>query len=135
MWDEENQQFTLDHLFEGLEMTRETLADVKKVMVNVTETTLSSGERYNDVSFFIETEQEFYGGSMEFFGSEYHQLIENYYGWERIKGGETSTEFLRGFFDDEMLEFLNVFRPIFLFNERCINITDLLTKDIQIPLK
>lgn len=106
-------QFTLNHLFDVLSDSRETRADVTHFYIDVVNMVRLG---YAHVSMTILTEME------EFNKREWHDLLDAYYPYQKIKKGFTSTEELRGFFDDDMLEFFEEYRPTLLFNDKKLNI-------------
>lgn len=122
-------QFKLDDLFDALETTWETQADVEKVQI-VAKNMLGFS---NEAGLFIETKKELFGGSLETYGGEWAKLVEDFFSIEKIKKGNTSTKELKEFFDKEMIEFFEEYKPKIFFNETEIALNDFLNEDISLP--
>lgn len=114
-------QFTLDHLFDALEESRETRADVRVVSITVEDMVrLRGGANY---SLTVETECELFDYK------EWYTLLQHYYPMGTVKTRDTSMTELRQFFDDDMLEFFEEYRPVLRYNDETLDIDTFLTSD------
>lgn len=113
--------FTLDHLFDALQSHWETQADVQQVEI-VAEDMIRLPNHVCR-NFIIKTKE------WQYDFEEWQKLTARYFTKEKIKSGRTSLSELRAFFDEDMLEFFEEYRPKLLFNDEEIDITEFLTSD------
>lgn len=116
-------QFTLNHLFDALSESRETRADVRVVHIRV-EDMVRLNQTFVDMH--IETDAELFDKR------EWYDLINNYYTKEKVHNYGTSTKELRAFFDEDMLEFFDEYRPVLKYNGKKLDIDEFLHDDVEL---